>query len=134
MQSHQTPKPAAPVKAEVRELAEFLWEQSPGHFDGALSKILVSAQTPGASFLDFRLSSYEPRAYVHSHAHDTKEQIYYFLEGEGLLEFGEERRVVRPRSFIFIPPSVPHALYNTGLDNLVFFVITTPTSRPAESA
>ena len=35
--------PPTPAPTSVRELAEFLWEQSPGHFDGALSKILVSA-------------------------------------------------------------------------------------------
>ena len=121
-----------PVGTSVRELAEFLWEQSPGHFDGALSKILVSAATtPGAQVLDFRISSYEPRAHVQSHLHETKEQIYYFLEGEGLIELGTERRVVRPKSFVFIPPSLPHALFNTGLGNLVFLVITTPTARPA---
>jgi mannose-6-phosphate isomerase-like protein (cupin superfamily) len=117
-------------KTAVRELAEFLWEQSPGHFDGALSKILVStATTPGARFLDFRISSYEPGAYVQSHAHDAKEQIYYFLEGEGLIELGDARQVVRPKSFAFIPPTLPHALFNTGVGNLVFLVITTPTAR-----
>jgi mannose-6-phosphate isomerase-like protein (cupin superfamily) len=114
----------------VRQLAEFLWEQSPGHFDGALSKILVSDKTPGARYLDFRISSYEPKAYVQRHAHEAKEQIYYFVEGEGLLELGEERQIVRPQSFVFIPPKLPHALHNTGLGRLVFFVITTPLSRP----
>jgi mannose-6-phosphate isomerase-like protein (cupin superfamily) len=115
-------------QARIRELAEFLWEQSPGHFDGALSKILVSAQT-GARYLDFRISSYAPKAYVQRHVHEAKEQIYYFLEGEGLLELGSRREVVRPQQFVFIPAGVPHALFNTGLGNLVFLVITTPTQR-----
>ena len=125
------PSPASkPAIAAVREIAEFLWEQSPGHFDGALSKILVSNQTPGARFLDFRISSYEPRAYVQSHSHEAKEQIYYFLEGEGILELGTDRHIVRAKQFAFIPPQLPHALFNTGLSNLVFLVITTPTTRP----
>lgn len=110
----------------VRELAEFLWEQSPGHFDGALSKILVSVAQDDASFLDLRMSSYAPKAYVHRHVHDAKEQVYLFVEGEGLLEVRDERKVVRPQSFVFLPPGVPHALYNTGTVNLVFYVITTP--------
>jgi mannose-6-phosphate isomerase-like protein (cupin superfamily) len=117
-------KPAA--RAEVRELAEFLWEQSPGHFGGALSKVLVSDKTAGARDLDFRISSYEPAAHVQCHVHEAKQQIYYFLEGEGLLEFGDKKQIVRPKSFIFIPPGVPHGLHNTGVGNLVFFVITTP--------
>jgi|GEM_PF-221527 quercetin dioxygenase-like cupin family protein len=114
--------------SKVREIAEFMWEQSPGHFDGALSKILVS-QAMGSAFLDFRISSYLPGAHVAVHLHENKEQIYYFLEGEGLLELGAEKTVVRPHQFAFIPPHLPHALSNTGLGQLVFLVITTPIHR-----
>jgi len=122
--------PSTPAATSVRVLAEFLWEQSPGHFDGALSKILVSAATtPGARFLDFRISTYAPKAYVQSHVHPNKEQIYFFLEGEGLLELGTEKKVVRPQQFAFIPPHLPHALHNTGNGQLVFMVITTLTER-----
>jgi mannose-6-phosphate isomerase-like protein (cupin superfamily) len=124
----------APAAAKVRELVEFMWKQFPGHFDGAYSKVLVGPETPGARFLDFRISSYEPKAYVKSHAHESKEQIYYFLEGEGLLELGSKKHVVRPKSFAFIPPRLPHALYNTGLANLVFFVITTPAGGRSDDA
>lgn len=127
------PEQAGPG-ARVRELAEFLWEQSPGHFDGALSKILVSQEMTGSSYLDLRLSSYEPRAHVQRHVHHEKEQVYYFVEGEGLLELDGARHVVRPGSFIFIPPGLEHALHNTGLRNLVFMVITTPTRRPTSPA
>ena len=122
--------PPTPAPTSVRELAEFLWEQSPGHFDGALSKILVStATTPGAQFLDFRISTYAPKAYVHNHVHPNKEQIYFFLEGEGVLELGAEKKVVRPNQFAFIPPHLPHGLHNTGNSQLVFIVITTLTER-----
>jgi mannose-6-phosphate isomerase-like protein (cupin superfamily) len=123
---------AKPAPARVRELVEFMWKQFPGHFDGAYSKVLVGPETPGARFLDFRISSYEPKAYVKSHAHESKEQIYYFLEGEGLLELGSKQHVVRPKNFAFIPPRLPHALYNTGVSNLVFFVITTATDNRPE--
>ena len=120
--------------AAVREIVEFPWEQFPGHFDGAYSKLLVGPGTPGQRYLDFRISSYEPKAYVKSHAHESKEQIYYFLEGEGLLELGSKKHVVRPKSFAFIPRRLPHALYNTGVSNLVFFVITTATDNRPDGA
>lgn len=120
--------------AAVREMVEFMWQQFPGHFDGAYSKVLVGPDTPGARYLDFRISSYEPKAYVQSHAHEAKEQIYYFVAGEGLLELGSRRHVVRRNSFAFIPPRLPHALFNTGASNLVFFVITTTTDRGSGKA
>ncbi len=111
-----------------REIAEFPWLQFPGHHGGALSKVLVEAGPGGSRLLDFRISSYEPAAQVERHAHDAKEQVYYFLEGEGLLELDGRRHVVRPRSFVHIPPGLPHGLQNTGLANLVFLVITVPTA------
>ena len=116
----------------VRELAEFAWEQSPGHFEGALSKILVSVAQDDASYLDLRMSTYAPKAYVQRHVHEAKEQVYLFLEGEGVLELADRRTVVRPKSFVFIPPGVPHALHNTGTANLVFLVVTTPCKPDKE--
>jgi mannose-6-phosphate isomerase-like protein (cupin superfamily) len=113
-------------QAVLRELAEVLWEESPGHHGGALSKILVAAGEGGSQVIDYRISSYAPRAHVALHQHAAKEQIYHVLEGEGLLTIGDRKVVVRPRSYVFIPPGVPHALDNTGLGNLVFLVITAP--------
>jgi mannose-6-phosphate isomerase-like protein (cupin superfamily) len=112
-----------------RELAEFLWEESPGHHGGALSKILVSAGPEGSRHIDYRISTYAPKAHVATHVHDAKEQIYHFIEGEGLLELDGKRHVVRANSFIYIPPGLSHALHNTGLTQLVFLVITTSTAR-----
>ncbi len=113
-------------EAVLRNHAELHWIESPGHFGGALSKVLVAAGEGGSRLVDYRISSYAPAAYVARHLHETKEQIYHFLEGEGLLELGEEKRVVRPGDIAYIPPHVPHALHNTGLARLVFIVVTIP--------
>lgn len=115
-------------EAKVRDVVEFMWEQSPGHYDGAYSKILATeGATPGCTKLDFRMSSYLPKGHVARHLHEAKQQIYFFLEGEGILELNDEKNVVRKHQFAYIPPHVPHALFNTGTTNLVFLVITTPT-------
>jgi len=42
------------------------------------------------------------------------------------MQVGDERRVVRRHDVIFITPGVKHAIYNTGLTDLVFIVVTTP--------
>lgn len=105
---------AAPAAAEVRELVEFMWKQFPGHFDGAYSKVLVGPETPGARFLDFRISSYEPKAYVKSHAHASKEQIYYFLEGEGLLELGSKNPSCGRKALRSFRPGCPMRFTTRG--------------------
>jgi mannose-6-phosphate isomerase-like protein (cupin superfamily) len=109
----------------IRNIAEVPWNEFPGHHGGALSKSLVDT-TIGATRIDHRISSYAPMAYVQRHKHRVQEQIYHVLSGEGLFEFGDEKRVVRAHDVMFIPPGVEHAFHNTGLDNLVFLVITSP--------
>ena len=114
--------PAA--NAVLRNLAEVPWIEGPGHHGGALSKILVAAGDGGSRLIDHRISSYAPGAKVDRHTHAAKEQLYHVLSGEGLLELGDETRVFRPGDVAFIPPGVPHALENTGLERLVFLVVT----------
>jgi quercetin dioxygenase-like cupin family protein len=113
-------------EALLRNQAEVPWIEGPGHHGGALSKVLVAAGEDGSRLVDYRISSYAPAAHVARHSHDANEQIYHFLEGEGLLELGDTARVVRPGDVAYIPPHVPHALQNTGLGRLVFVVVTIP--------
>jgi quercetin dioxygenase-like cupin family protein len=109
----------------IRNIAEVPWKEFPNHFGGALSKPLVEAGI-GATRIDHRISSYAPMAYVARHKHAIQEQIYHVLSGEGLFEFGDETRVVRAHDVIFIPPGIEHSFSNSGLENLVFLVITSP--------
>ncbi len=117
---------SAATDAVLRNLAEIPWIEGPGHHGGALSKILVEAGSGGSRLIDYRISSYAPAAHVARHSHAGKEQIYHVLEGEGLLELGQGRRVVRAGDYVLIPPGVEHALQNTGLGRLVFMVVTVP--------
>ena len=111
--------------ATIRNIAEVLWETPPEHYD-AYSKMLVTPASHATKFHDFRISSYQPKGYVAPHTHRVQEQIYHFLEGEGLMELDGERRVVGRHDTVFIPPGVEHAVYNSGLEDLVFLVITSP--------
>jgi mannose-6-phosphate isomerase-like protein (cupin superfamily) len=115
-------------KPSIRNVAEVPWDELPAHHGGAFSKLLVHPETTGSRHIDHRISAYQPRAYVAPHAHKVQEQVYHVLEGEGLMEIEEERRVVRRHDVIFIPPGVRHAIYNSGLTDLVFLVITAPVS------
>jgi mannose-6-phosphate isomerase-like protein (cupin superfamily) len=112
----------------VRNIAEVEWRQFPDHFGGALSKPLVMTETAGARHIDYRISMYQPMAYVKLHKHKVQEQVYHVLDGEGLMEIDGERRVVRKHDFIFLPPGVEHAIANTGLCDLVFLVVTSPVT------
>lgn len=69
-----------------------------------------------------------PMAYVAPHTHKVQEQVCHVLEGEGSMEITGKQRVVRRHDVIFIPPGVEHAIYNSGLTDLVFIVVTSPAS------
>ena len=114
--------------AVTRNLAEIRYIQYPGHFEQALSKAIVTPATVGSRFFDHRMSSYEPGAYVESHVHKVQEQIYHVLSGEGVLTVDGEDRLVRANDVTYIPPGVVHEFHNTGNDNLVFLVVTSPPS------
>jgi len=118
-------KPVA-RKPKIHNIAEVDWEDLAGHFGGAFSKFLVRPETTGSRQIDYRISCYQPRAYVEPHAHQVQEQVYHVLEGEGLMEIGGRRQVVRRHDVIFIPPGVRHAITNSGLVDLVFVVVTAP--------
>jgi quercetin dioxygenase-like cupin family protein len=113
-------------KAFVEKMAQVAWQEFPGHFGGALSKALVGPKNSGSKKIDFRISRYAPNAYVQEHAHRIQEQVYYVLEGEGLLTLGKEKHLMRAHDYVYVPPGVRHSFTNTGLAGLVFLVITTP--------
>ena len=117
-----------PNVAFIRNIAEVPWKEFPDHFGGALSKPLVMPETAGAKQLDYRISMYQPKAYVKVHKHKVQEQVYHVLEGEGLMEIDGKSHVVRRHDYIFLPPGVEHSISNTGVSDLIFIVATSPVS------
>ena len=97
------------AKAVIRPAASVLWEEPPEHYGGAYSKMLVRPEATGSKILDYRISVYQPKAYVKLHRHKIQEQVYHVLDGEGLMEMDGERTVVKKDDVIFIPPGVRHA-------------------------
>ena len=118
--------PEETPRASIRNIAEVPWKEFPDHFGGALSKPLVDPENAGARHLDYRISMYQPMAYVKLHKHKVQEQIYHVLDGEGLMDIAGERRVVRKHDVIYLPPGIEHAIQNSGLVDLVFLVVTSP--------
>jgi quercetin dioxygenase-like cupin family protein len=119
------------ASAFVEQMARIPWQQFPGHFGGALSKALVGPDNSGSKRIDFRISRYAPMAYVQEHTHKVQEQIYYVLEGEGVLTLNGESHLMRPHDYVYVPPGVRHSFTNTGTNGLVFLVVTTPADDEA---
>ena len=60
------------------------------------------------------------------HRHVRTEEIYYVLQGQGLMAVGEETRTVGPGDAIAIPPGAVHQITNTGPGVLKFLCCCAP--------
>jgi mannose-6-phosphate isomerase-like protein (cupin superfamily) len=61
-----------------------------------------------------------------AHRHLRAEEIYYILEGSGLIQVEDELRHVRAGDAIAIPPGTLHRITNTGADELRFLCCCAP--------
>jgi mannose-6-phosphate isomerase-like protein (cupin superfamily) len=59
----------------------------------------------------------------HTTANDV---FFYVLEGEGIVEIGDEKQTVRHDMLIDSPKNIPHYLYNEGSSNFRILVVKTP--------
>lgn len=109
----------------VVDSRELPWHQPPGHFSG-FSKYLVNEEFEKSKYFDFRISRYPIKGLVAEHVHEVAEQIFYFISGEGLVTYGDVKTVVTKGYTMFVPPGINHAVENTGDEDLVFIVVTSP--------
>ncbi len=68
-----------------------------------------------------------PGASTIGHRHVKTEEIYYVLEGHGLMMIGTDQRSVGPGDAIAIPPGAFHRMTNTGQSILKFLCCCAPT-------
>jgi mannose-6-phosphate isomerase-like protein (cupin superfamily) len=115
------------AKPYIGKTALIPWKEFPGHFRGALSKALVSENLVGTRKLDFRISHYQPMALVEDHVHVVQEQIYFVLDGEGLLTLDGVEHLLTRHEYVWIPPGVRHKFVSCGLSPLIFVVVSSPS-------
>ncbi len=82
----------------------------------------------GARKLGYNLTRVAPgkRAFPF-HTHRVNEELFFVLEGPGLLRFGAAEHPVRQGDFIVCPPGGPevaHQLINTGSGNLLYIAVS----------
>jgi mannose-6-phosphate isomerase-like protein (cupin superfamily) len=70
----------------------------------------------------------EPGKTSWQHKLSTSE-IYYIMEGEGIMHIGEESARVGPGDTVYIPPDSVQFIHNSGKSTLVFLCIVDPAWR-----
>ena len=88
--------------------------------EGILSYLLASPRTSNAEHLTTTLAVIQPGGEQRIHRH-RPEQVYFIIEGTGLMTVGGETQPVGPGDCVFIPSGQPHGLKNDGNGTLRYF-------------
>jgi uncharacterized cupin superfamily protein len=99
------------------------------HGDQFEARLAPISQDLGAKMLSYNLTEVTPgkRAFPF-HNHHSNEELFFVIEGEGTLRFGEDEYPVRARDIIACPPGGPevaHQLINTGSVPLRYLALST---------
>jgi mannose-6-phosphate isomerase-like protein (cupin superfamily) len=100
--------------------------------DNIVSFLLISASTCQAKGLSITLVEMAPGGRQQLHAHPP-EQMYYILEGSGVMRVDDEQAQVNPGDCVFIPSLARHGLENSGGVTLKYLSAASPSFTPAES-
>jgi quercetin dioxygenase-like cupin family protein len=100
---------------EILDLAEFSKEEF-------VRKPLVQSQGIVCDFVCF-----EPGQAAGLHKHPVQDEIFYVVEGKGVIIFEDRDDIpVKPGSVVFTPSGVVHGVETTGSDRLILMLIKGP--------
>lgn len=69
---------------------------------------------------------FEPGQELALHQHANSDQVFFFVEGEGVYTVGGEQKTVGPSDSTLAPATVEHGIKNTGGKRMVAFQVTSP--------
>ena len=68
------------------------------------------------------------------HAHEGREQVYYFVRGRGQMKIDDAIHRVTAGDAVHLPPGCHHQVINEGEDDIEYLNITAPVATGTESA
>lgn len=64
------------------------------------------------------------------HQHSRMNEVYFVLDGEGVLFYGDKSIIAKKGTYLMLPPKTPHKLRNTGDSDLEHLVFAIPPFDP----
>jgi mannose-6-phosphate isomerase-like protein (cupin superfamily) len=94
--------------------------------DGSSIRELLSHRNSEIRNQSLAEATVPPGVRTLAHYHPRAEEIYYILQGEGVMHFADMNRDVRPGDAVVIPPGQVHWIENTKTTDLVFLCCCAP--------
>lgn len=115
------------MKPNILNLDQLTYSKH-SHGERFEAEIAPVANLMNAEKLGFRITKLPPgkRAWP-LHAHYVNEEMFFVLQGEGRVQFGEESYPIRTGDFISAPanPDLPHQIINTSNKELMYLCVST---------
>jgi 8-oxo-dGTP diphosphatase len=87
--------------------------------NGALKRVLLRHEDVDSPYLMFMNEVYvKPGETITAHQHEDMEEVFYFLEGHGIMQIEQEEVQVAPGDRIVVPMQTSHIL--TGITEMKF--------------
>jgi quercetin dioxygenase-like cupin family protein len=64
------------------------------------------------TFMNFSRVLIKPGTMNQMHVHNDQEQVYFLMQGGGVIQVGEEKKRVTSGDAIFLPAAIPHGFVN----------------------
>jgi mannose-6-phosphate isomerase-like protein (cupin superfamily) len=94
--------------------------------DNIESFLLISSKTTDSKNICITLVEMEPGGFQNIHYHEP-EQIYYILEGKGIMTIDDDESIVQAGDCIFIPSQSKHGLRNNDNNILKYISASSPS-------
>jgi len=101
-----------------------------------LCELLHPDKIPDARDLAYSIAHaiVPPKEAILPHVLKKSTEIYYILEGTGLMYIGNETAPVQPGDCILIPPGSVQHIANTGAGDLVFLCVVSPKWQASDES
>ena len=93
---------------------------------GSEIRPLIDRTTSGIELCSLAEETLPPGASVGRHHHVLTEEVYYIVEGSGLMTVGAETSAVGAGDAVFIPRGHAHTLENTGQTPMTTLLVCGP--------
>jgi quercetin dioxygenase-like cupin family protein len=98
---------------------------------GITSYLLVSPENAGSKEIATSLVEIQPGGEQLAHSHKA-EQVYFILEGTGMVKVDKDNRKAVQGDCIFIPSGSTHGIKNDGLRALKYLTASAPLTNISE--
>lgn len=100
----------------------------------ALRELLNPLHDNGSLRLGYSLAHAIVKAGTSSMPHrlNTSSEVYYIIEGKGVMHINGEAAAIGPQQVVYIPPGARQYLENTGKEDIEFLCIVFPSWHPED--